>query len=257
MILLLPHRNENDLFAPFDTARDAFTNKQHDMDRSINQTYFSFANNIDSAVRRIRLLEELEEQEHDQQIERADAAPSAFYDSSYEVMETTNYSVDISNTNSINDSYVSHDLSACRMSLVELNKAISFLTPSQHQAFEIVKNHYREYSEPLKLFISGGGGVGKSFIINVIIAYIEHSHAILPGKSPVLVFGPTGTAARNIHGQRVHSLLKIQVNTYNEYIPLYPQVLQRLRNNFLSVHTLIIDEISMISSEILQLLVGD
>ena len=71
---------------------------------------------------------------------------------------------------------------------------------------------------------------------------------------PVKVCAPTGTAARNIKGRTIHSLLKIPVTRYNNYVPLHPQALQVLRVEFHGVHTLVIDEISMVSDMMLTII---
>lgn len=39
------------------------------------------------------------------------------------------------------------------------------------------------------------------------------------GVSPVVVFAHTGTAARNIRGTTIHTLLHIFVTTFVEYVP--------------------------------------
>ena len=108
---------------------------------------------------------------------------------------------------------------------------------SQHHTFWLVTNHCFQDSQPLRLCISGGRGTGKHFLVNVIIAYIHHCHAILSGKSPVFVYVPAGTASRNIHGQTVHPLLNILVTTYNEYVPVSAQVLPKLKHDHvINVH---------------------
>ena len=58
LILLLPHQQEEDILSPYNSAQSAFTNKQNLLDRPIDHTFFSFATDIDNAVRRIRLIEE-------------------------------------------------------------------------------------------------------------------------------------------------------------------------------------------------------
>ena len=161
------------------------------MDGSINPTYFSFAN---------------------LKLKLSDSKPGDdVYDSS---VVSNSPCQDVNTFCGYNlQPHIMNDLPACRLSQQDLKYAIDTLTPSQHQAFELVTNNLFEDSQPLRLFISSGGGTGKSFLMNVIIAYIQHLHAILCGK--FLVTAPTGTAARNIHGQTIHSLLNIPVTTYN------------------------------------------
>ena len=66
--------------------------------------------------------------------------------------------------------------------------------------------------DTLRLFITGGVGVGKShlmkticmFLTKIIILYSES-----PDKTKVLILGPTGAAAININGTTINSGLSI------------------------------------------------
>ena len=104
---------------------------------------------------------------------------------------------------------------------------------------------------PLHLFVSGPGGVGQSFLTKLIIAWIDQYCFTMEGILPVLVCAPTGTAARNIQGETIHSMLKIPMTKYTQYSPLHPYTLQLLRMKFSAEHTVIIDEISMVSDDML------
>ena len=106
-------------------------------------------------------------------------------------------------------------------------------------------------SDALHLFITGEAGVGKSFVTKMLIAYMQLFTASVVGSSPVVVCAPTGTAARNIHGMTIQSLLKIPVSNYIRYEQISAQMLSKLQRDFKSVHTIIIDEISMISDKML------
>ena len=88
--------------------------------------------------------------------------------------------------------------------------------------------------------------MGKSFLLKLIAGYLELKTAIISGTSPVKCVAPTGTAARNIRGLTLH-LLKIPVEKYLNYAALPAFQLQQLKAFFAGVHTLIIDEISMVS----------
>lgn len=72
------------------------------------------------------------------------------------------------------------------------------------------------------LFITGGAGTGKSFLLKVIIAYLELYTSRLSGTKPVLVCAPTGSAANVIAGQTIYSAFMIPVSNYREYQPLLP-----------------------------------
>lgn len=102
--------------------------------------------------------------------------------------------------------------------------------------------------------MTGGAGVGKSFVTRMIIAYLQLHVPITFGTSPVVVCAPTGTAARNIQGQTIHSLLNIPVQRYVSYECLRPGALKRLQQRFANVHTIVIDEISMVSDILLMII---
>lgn len=134
-----------------------------------------------------------------------------------------------------------HSLS-CRMSVEDYKTNLRKLTKSQKQALHTVHCHnQKSEKEPLHLFITGVAGVGKSFITNIIIAYLEMYTSKLPGSNPVVVCAPTGTAARSIQG----------LIFYTHCEELSSFMLSKLQREFLNIHTIVIDEISMVSDMIL------
>ena len=66
------------------------------------------------------------------------------------------------------------------------------MTDDQKEAFEAVMSG-------ANVFVSGGGGVGKSFVLRLIVYALE-----LAGKN-VMVCAPTGVAASNIEGVTIHA----------------------------------------------------
>lgn len=113
---------------------------------------------------------------------------------------------------------------------VPLDDLIAQLNKDQRRIFdEIVarlNGYYREWQEAvdnneklgklnnprlapahvLRKFISGVGGTGKSFLINVIRKYVLEKL-----EQQVIVAGPTGIAARNVNGLTIHRLLSLPV----------------------------------------------
>jgi ATP-dependent DNA helicase PIF1 len=116
------------------------------------------------------------------------------------------------------------------------------MNEKQLEAFNIVKNKQN-------LFLSGSAGTGKSFTIKKIVEYLENNN-INYGLTAL-----TGCAASLINGQTIHSYLLLGIDKslkdiYNDLSKKYIAKLKSLR----SLNTLIIDEVSMMSNELIELI---
>src|SRR5204863_8639078 len=92
-------------------------------------------------------------------------------------------------------------------------------------------------------FITGSGGTGKSYIINMITNILNQR------RSKYLLLAPTGVTAQNIGGRTIHSELRILSTHGGFYTRAYAD--ENLKNHLKSIDTIIIDEISMVSAELL------
>lgn len=137
------------------------------------------------------------------------------------------------------------------MSLEEFHNSVKKLTLSQSKVLKFLKLKFQNKKFPFYMFISGGAGVGKTFLTKVIVPYLQLFCSKVSNSNPVLVSAPTGTAANNINGGTIHSMLKIPVCKYLQYNCLSGYSLKQLRKKFHNVHTVIINEISMVSSSML------
>jgi len=99
----------------------------------------------------------------------------------------------------------------------------------------------------LRLYVSGEGGTGKSFLIKTIKCWIKQN---LNKNKDTAVAALTGIATFNIDGLTVHRLLQLPVE--HDHTPKYKQlsyhVLKVLRADLKDVILSVIDEISMISN---------
>jgi hypothetical protein len=244
LLLLLPHRSEDELLHSFNSPREAFKAKYSSLDTSIDHTYFSFETDIQNAILRLRMCE-TELNSTMQVPSDAIPTPPAFLSDiqTRPISDNAELSFDdISDENEI------HQLEACFMSRNQFLELSTRLTASQAKVLDYIHAHFtNDHNHQMHLFITGGAGVGKSFTINMLIGYLQLYHSTITGASPVKICAPTGTAARNIHGKTIHSLLKIPVNKYLQYECLQPYHLRCLRLEFAGVHTIVIDEISMVS----------
>ncbi|XP_077265248.1 uncharacterized protein LOC143899122 [Temnothorax americanus] len=106
---------------------------------------------------------------------------------------------------------------------------------------------------PIRLFISGSAGVGKSTVINTIYQVLLNYFDDMPGKNnnkvKVLLCAPSGKAAFLIGGVTLHTAFALPVTQYGGQMPeLSEDVANTIRENLFELKLLIIDEISMVGS---------
>ena len=125
--------------------------------------------------------------------------------------------------------------------------SLTAMTDAEYQSTLNRSRILNSNSDQLLMFVTGGAGVGKSFLIRTIkemlIRTQQHHH------NPVLLTAPTGIAAYNIGGITVHSAFCLPVEHHRSasYVPLKAEKLKQLRMKFKDIAYVIIDEISMLS----------
>ena len=106
--------------------------------------------------------------------------------------------------------------------------------------------------EPYRVFLSGPGGVGKSHVIKLIhsdtLKLLKLSGAFEPDDVIVLLTAPTGVAA---FGMTLHSTLLLGRSKYSGFQPLSHDRLNSLRTKLSRLMLLIVDEVSMVGSNML------
>ena len=109
-------------------------------------------------------------------------------------------------------------------------------------------------TRPFFVFCTGGAGVGKSRLIEAIVQ-MANRELRTAGDNPdeiiVHLAAPTGTAAYNIGGSTLHSSFLMNVTSRNKSDTLSADKLASLRNKFAKLQLLIIDELSMVGSNLL------
>ena len=109
--------------------------------------------------------------------------------------------------------------------------------------------------EPYRIFLSGPGGVGKSHVIKIIQSDMKKllrlSHRVKPTDTTVLITAPTGVAAFNVDGMTIHSSLLLRVSGQSASTSLSFDKLNTLRMKLSNLTLMIIDEISMVGSDML------
>ncbi len=107
------------------------------------------------------------------------------------------------------------------------------LSPEQLAVFERIE-HTREH-----VFVTGRAGTGKSTILN---------HLAFNTSKIIAVCAPTGVAALNVGGQTIHSLLRLPTGIIADHELDQPAELKKM---LASIDTLVIDEISMVSADLM------
>ncbi|EIW81886.1 hypothetical protein CONPUDRAFT_33586, partial [Coniophora puteana RWD-64-598 SS2] len=119
------------------------------------------------------------------------------------------------------------------------------LNDEQRRAFRIVAEHSLLINpEPLRMFLSGPGGTGKSRVINALRAWFERR-----GQSRRFRLASyMGVAAKNIAGSTLHSCLSLNRN----YASRATQHRQReLALYWNGVDYVFIDEVSMLGCNLM------
>ncbi|KAF6523203.1 hypothetical protein HZS61_014731 [Fusarium oxysporum f. sp. conglutinans] len=117
------------------------------------------------------------------------------------------------------------------------------LNPEQRLVYDTVMDHFlTQNPSQLLLHVDGGGGTGKSYLINLLSAHLQ---AATGGRgTPVWRAAPTGVAGNQISGTTLHSLLHLPIN--KDFRPLSPIDKAQLQKKLKDIKYLIIDEKSML-----------
>ena len=102
--------------------------------------------------------------------------------------------------------------------------------------------------KPLRATIQGAGGSGKSFVINTLVALIRQYTLC---NDSVLVTAPSGGAAFNVGGCTIHQVLKHSVHRETLSKDLNDSGKDELKKKLQRLLMFIINERSMLSSELL------
>ena len=138
----------------------------------------------------------------------------------------------------------------------EYIETIAELTQEQRNIYLLVENHInanQQYKQsltkvppnPLFLFITGGGGTGKSFLINLIQELVFRKTK----RKSILLTAPTGCAAYNISGSTLHSAFNLPVQhpksfytSKSSYNPLSAARRDQLQSDYSNLEYIVIDE---------------
>ncbi|KAJ3522430.1 hypothetical protein NMY22_g11894 [Coprinellus aureogranulatus] len=114
------------------------------------------------------------------------------------------------------------------------------LNTLQAKAYNMITDKIidNEPREPLRLYLGGAAGTGKSTVVESVQQFFEETER----GEEIKICAFTGVAAKNINGVTLHSALSLASDTRNRNTQAY----QNLVSRWEKVRLLIIDEISMI-----------
>ncbi len=159
--------------------------------------------------------------------------------------------------NAMNDVLDMND-NSCDM--LSLEDRVGMLNADQRRIFDNMKIHLLHQQQheadqchcdfkPLRMFVSGVGGTGKSFLIEAVKALIA---SMWPSNGlTCAIAAPTGLAAFNVGGVTIHRLFQLPIEHEGKPAGYWslPKASQKVMKTTLrNVKMLIVDEISMVSS---------
>ncbi|KAK8759627.1 hypothetical protein V5799_002740 [Amblyomma americanum] len=126
---------------------------------------------------------------------------------------------------------------------------------------EVIHRLTTEHSEPLRIFFTGLAGCGNTFTLHLIMDVynryckskkIAYGDAEISGVNAYVACATTGKAAVALNGVTVHSAFKMVMSNTREDKGLSAADLNTFRTLFKGVRCVIIDEGSMLSSDLLR-----
>ena len=165
-------------------------------------------------------------------------------------------------SNNHQPSLISRYTQPCDMTDDELRHSVRSLNKRQRYTFNHVLTWCRDKVkninciepqdvEPIYIFLTGGGGAGKSHLIKTIYHTVTKTFrhvAVNPDLPSVLLMAPTGVAAININGSTINTALGIPKEAGSNLKPLSDQNRTQLRLLLSELRLIIVDEISMVGN---------
>lgn len=237
LVVHIPFRAESELLDGFDSAKNAFYTKRNLLrplqEGTDVESFVSWEIEIQNAISRVvaenmaaeSIFQNTDGNEMIDPIERVIAAD--VYIDDFEDAPT--------------DIVMSDD---------QYQASVTALNIQQRQLFNKVANKLLQnvdVDESLRIFVTGGAGSGKTFVLKLLVEQIRRLGHDDFGKN-VIVTAPTGVAARLIGGSTLHSTfaLPIEKGRTEALRPIAGERLQKERQKWRNVRWLIIDEISMV-----------
>ena len=251
IMLYTAWRNESrDLLKDFQTYQDRFEVAQDEIKQNRKQ-YENHSDILDQAVQDIESEESgnivaPNAQYRDEQDREISSKLSELFGCFDPGKDKQHAEYDLSNDIGIyprtNDD---EELVVKRLKDADFRKLVQSLNVEQKEFFYHVLNSMKTDKLPLRLFLSGGAGVGKSIVTNALyealIRYLNAQTENDPDDISVVKVAPTGKAAFNIRGNTLHSAFKIPANRGFNYCTLDRDRLNTIRAQLQRTQVMFID----------------
>lgn len=219
LLQYMPYRHETELLQDFDTARDAFLARKERL-REMS-TYMGLY------------------RERDKQLENAFNQVHAF-----QILEQAE-PIELDDTEEAPQQAMNENDFQTAQRAMNAGQKENFLMVSQS-----TRDQINGADERLRIFFTGGAGVGKTFLLKLLLNQINRCYA----KVAVKVAALTGVAARLVNGTTLHTAFKLPVQKDGRITgmtPLAGNYLRVMRQQWKDIEFIIIDEISMVSYQML------
>ncbi|KAG2191561.1 hypothetical protein INT47_006013 [Mucor saturninus] len=141
-----------------------------------------------------------------------------------------------------------------RIDKLEYESLLSKLNMEQRDFLTHVMNHVRHENfdeSPLRLFVTGGAGTGKSLLIKTLFQSLIRHYDVDRSKdltsNSVILTAFTGKAAFNIYGQTLHTAFHFP-NSQTDIHELSSDISNTMTAALAELKVVIIDEISLVST---------
>ena len=264
LLLFLPWRNElEDLKGPHSTYEDAYFAMKHFIDDKA-QKYEQNIQVLDEAINAAN-IEESEAYDElapgAQQKESDDAAedPTESAEHAFYRPQTTEHAqCDIGVDLGYPSASVEIEPHGVRLPEDQYQDLIRCLNVKQLEIFTHVLQWIKTKEEPMRIFLTGGAGVGKSKVIDALYQTLHRYLCGTEGENPeeirILLCAFTGVAAFNIGGTTIHKAFNIKANDKIEYRRLSDDAFNTMRMKYRHLSLIIIDEVSMVSHQLFKVM---